>query len=221
MYVCQLIKKLRNIFTDDRVCQLKSIIEEMKVHFIASTVNLKTDINSYRLIINALKKQKVQITSDWLEKAYERIVKSSGENVLEASWQDIYRENIDAISKADIIVAEVGNKSFLVGFQVAFALQMKKPILLLSKLDKVDSALGVSLNEEIIRYSQYSDNNVEDIINAFIEENRRGGKDIRFNFFINRRLLNYLNWASFQEGKTKSEIIRKILTKEMNRSDFK
>lgn len=193
----------------------------MKAHFIGSTVNLGTDIITYRLIISALKNRGVYLTSDWLEEAYERTIKKNGNSLPEPSWQEIYRENIDAISRADIIVAEVGKKSFLVGFQVASALQMKKPILLLSKYEKVDSALGVSLNEEIIKYARYTDSNVDEIVGAFIEENRKGGKDIRFNFFIDRKLLNYLNWAALKTGEKKSEIIRKLIEKDMNNSDYK
>ncbi len=192
----------------------------MKAHFIASTVNLLDDIKSYSLIVDALKKHDVQLTSEWLEEAMSRAKETAQDNTQGDLWQNIYRQNLDAISKADIIVAEVGQKSFLVGFQVSNALQMKKPILLLSRFNEVDSAVGVSLHEEIIKFAQYNDDNIEKVIAEFIEENSSGGKDIRFNFFINRRLLNYLNWASMRSGNTKSEVIRKLLEKEMRKSNF-
>jgi len=56
-------------------------------------------------------------------------------------------------------------------------------------------------------------------VGDFIEENRMGAKDIRFNFFIDRKILNYLNWAAFQTGETKSEIIRKLLEQEIDKTN--
>ncbi len=192
----------------------------MRAHFITSTIELESEIHSYRLIINILKKHGVELTSNWLENAHRRHTLSDSNAKNELSWSEIYRENINAISRADIVVAEVGQKSFLVGFQVAHALQLKKPILLLSKLEKIDSVLGVSLSEDIIKYSHYTDSNVEGVIKKFISENSMDGKNIRFNFFITRKLLNYLNWVGLQTGKTKSEIIRDLIQQEMYKSDY-
>jgi hypothetical protein len=190
----------------------------VKAHFIASTGHLRADIDNYHLILNALKSANVELTSNWLDKAYERMQtgisrKSDGEN-----WGVIYRENVEAISKADVILAEVSKSSFLVGFQVACGLQLKKPVLLLSTHEKADGALGVSLNEEIIKFARYDKENISQIIKDFVEENRLGTKDIRFNFFIDRKILNYLNWASLNTGETKSEIIRNLLEQEIERT---
>lgn len=187
----------------------------MKAHFIASTINLKDDIKVYQLIVKALKDEGVSLTVEWLEAAYARFKKPD----FEKTWKDIYRETLDAISKSDIIVAEVSEKSFLVGFQVANALNMKKPILLLSRHKNAEGALGVSLNEDIIKFSYYTEKNVAEHVKDFVKENSAGTKSIRFNFFIDRKSLNYLNWASLNTGESKSEIIRRVLSKEINKSD--
>ena len=85
-----------------------------------------------------------------------------------------------ALTKSDVVVAEVTNKFFLVGFKVSTALQMKKPVLLLSTANKVDSVIGVDLNEENIIYSQYNNDNLENIIEEFAQQNIRYGKQVRF-----------------------------------------
>lgn len=169
----------------------------------------------YRLIVKALKDEGVTLADEWLEDAYARFKKPD----FEKTWKDIYRETLDAISKSDIIVAEVSEKSFLVGFQVANALHMKKPILLLSRHKNAEGALGVSLNEEIIKFANYTEETVANYVKGFVEENSAGTKSIRFNFFIDRKSLNYLNWASLNTGETKSEIIRRVLAKEIDSSD--
>jgi hypothetical protein len=192
----------------------------MKAHFIASVTDLEDKIVGYRKIVQILSKNGVKLTNEWIETAYERMQIGDDAENIESLWPKIYKENREAVSRADVIVAEISNRSFLVGFQVAYALQMKKPILLLSNHSNTKGAIGLSSNEEIIKFSRYDATNIEAIVTNFIKENTTSSKDLRFNFFIDRKILNYLNWVSFQTGETKSEIIRNILTKEINKSDF-
>jgi hypothetical protein len=191
----------------------------MKVHFIGSMTDLEKNIGTFRAIVDIIKKSGAKLTREWLEGAYSTS-QINDEDDIEAVWPKIYRENKEAVSRADVIVAEISNRSFLVGFQVAYALQMKKPILLLSNHNRTRGALGLSENEEIIKFSRYDSTNLEAIIVNFINENSTANKDLRFNFFIDRKILNYLNWAALQTGDTKSEIIRNILKKEIDKSKF-
>lgn len=186
----------------------------MRVHFIASVKNYDRDVNAYTKIIQLLKKNGLTLAVDWLSDISKDISK-------EKDWKSIYSDNIDAVTKSDIVVAEVTNKSFLVGFQVSSALQMKKPVLLLSTTNEVDSVVGVDLNEENIRYSQYNEKNLESIVEEFVKQNIRDGKQVRFNFFIDKKLLNYVNWRSLKYGIAKSEVIRTALKNDMEKSDYK
>jgi hypothetical protein len=181
--------------------------------------DLEKNIGTFRAIVDIIKKSGAKLTREWLEGAYSTS-QINDEDDIEAVWPKIYRENKEAVSRADVIVAEISNRSFLVGFQVAYALQMKKPILLLSNHNRTRGALGLSENEEIIKFSRYDSTNLEAIIVNFINENSTANKDLRFNFFIDRKILNYLNWAALQTGDTKSEIIRNILKKEIDKSKF-
>lgn len=193
----------------------------MKAYFIASGTNLDEDIDTYRKIISSLDKLGVKLTRNWLESAYKRSKSRPKQEIdIEVTWKDKYRKNIEAISRADIIIAEISRKSFLVGFLVATSLQMKKPILLLSTHDEVESAIGASRSEEIIKFVKYTPDHLNEVISKFIVENNSGAKDVRFNFFIDRKILNYLNWASLKSGDTKSEVIRKLLIKEIDRSNY-
>ena len=191
----------------------------MKVHFIGSMTDLENNIGAFRAIVDTIKKSGAKLTREWVEGAYSTS-QINDEDDLETVWPKIYRENKEAVSRADVIIAEISNRSFLVGFQVAYALQMKKPVLLLSNHNRTRGAIGLSENEEIIKFSRYDSTNLEAIIVNFINENSSANKDLRFNFFIDRKILNYLNWASFQTGDTKSEIIRNILKKEIDKSEF-
>lgn len=193
--------------------------KKVKAHFIASGINLEPNIKIYREIVKSLEECDVKLTHNWLEPAYTRS-KHPSKMPKAMSWKEEYRNNVEAISRADVVIAEISNKSFLVGFQVASALQLKKPILLLSSHDQVETAIGASLNEDIIKYVKYTPVTLRTKIVNFINENSTKAKDLRFNFFIDRKILNYLNWASFRTGHTKSEIIREVLMKEIRNSEF-
>ena len=186
----------------------------MRVHFIASVKDYDRDIDVYKKIILLLQENGLTLAVDWLSSI-------AKESIKEKDWKSIYQENIDAVTKSDVVVAEVTDKSFLVGFQVSTALQMKKPVLLLSTTNKVDSVIGVDLNEENISYSQYNNENLENIIEEFAQQNISDGKQVRFNFFIDKKLLNYLNWRSLKYGIAKSEVIRAALKNDMEKSDYK
>lgn len=186
----------------------------MRVHFIASVKNFDRDINTCQSIIQILKDNGLTLTVDWLSKA-------SKDSEATKDWKSIYSENIEAVAKSDFVVAEVTNKSFLVGFQVSSALQLKKPVLLLSTSDEVDSVIGVDLNEENIKYAQYNKDNLEKIIKEFVDQNKKDGRQTRFNFFIDKKSLNYINWRSMKYGITKAEVIRNALKKDMDQSEYR
>lgn len=57
------------------------------------------------------------------------------------------------------------------------------------------------------------------IVKEFLEENVIDTKDLRFNFFLDRPTYNYLRWMSSKTGKTKAEIVRSLLQKEMNKGN--
>ena len=43
---------------------------------------------------------------------------------------------------------------------------------------------------------------------------------MRFNFFIDRKIYNYLRWASFKTGKTKAEILRDLVENEIEKQEY-
>jgi predicted DNA-binding protein len=58
-------------------------------------------------------------------------------------------------------------------------------------------------------------------VSQFLEQNHIENKDLRFNFFIDRQIYNYLRWASFKTGKTKAEILRELVLHDIERQDYR
>lgn len=186
----------------------------MKVHFITSRPTLEKDIDVLRIIENIIKEKKHSLAHDWVESAYLREIES---NTPASDWGDIYRANLEAIAQSDIIIAEATYENFAVGYQVAMAVQQKKPILMLRKAGADKNAFVTGVEDGWVQHEEYTNETLKKIADKFLKDNDIDTKDMRFNFFIDRHIYNYLRWAALRTGKTKAEILRNLVQKEISK----
>lgn len=85
--------------------------------------------------------------------------------------REIWRTDTDWVKKADAIIAEVTNPSLGVGYEIAFAENLRKPILALFRIDSerklsamIDGAPGVQV------CSYYELNEAKEAIDKFLNE---------------------------------------------------
>jgi len=190
----------------------------MKVHFTASRKSLQEDTASLKMIIDAVRAAGSDVARDWLGEAVDAY---TGSGVVSEDWATIVKESLGAIAQADVIIAETSHDSFAVGYQIAIAIQQKKPILLLRHKDADRDAFVTGVEDGWVRHGVYDEKNLQEIISGFINENEVQSKDMRFNFFIDRQIYNYLRWASFKTGKTKAEILRELVLHDIERQDYR
>lgn len=184
----------------------------MKVHLITSKQTLENDIEVLRKIIKQVKAQGHTIARDWVNDAY-AANQETGRTAQD--WALIYNESLSAIAQADVIVAEASYENFAVGYQIAVAVQQKKPILLLRRGAADKNAFATGIEDGWVRHEAYDEGSLDKIIKAFIDENDIAVKDMRFNFFIDRPIYNYLRWAALKTGKTKAEVLRELVQREI------
>lgn len=189
----------------------------MIIHFIASKSSLKNDHEHIQQIINAIHGLGHEFARDWMSE--ERDIISGKTERKDIDWRVVNQDNIAALSKADVVIAEASARSFSTGFQVANAIQQKKPVLILTHNNALSGSFGSGISSDFVRTENYTIDNVKDIISDFINENNVDNKDLRFNFFIDRQIHNYLRWASYKTGKNKSEILRELVLREINKKD--
>lgn len=190
----------------------------MKVHFTTSRVSMENDIKSLRQITETVKRTGHSIAREWLDDAHTQYTKSG---VVSDDWSTIVKDNLATIAQADVIIAETSHDSFAVGYLIAVAVQQKKPILLLRHKEADKDAFVTGVEDGWIKHGIYDNDNVETIIEKFLNENDIQSKDMRFNFFIDRKIYNYLRWAAFKTGKTKAEILRDLVQNEIEKQDYK
>lgn len=190
----------------------------MKVHFIASKSNIKNDIKNYRSIIDIVHELGHEVVHNWIDEAYdtENHLSHSDTNY---NWREINEKNVSALSSADVVIADASTKSFSIGFQTAMAINQRKPVLVLINENITDlDTFGAKVTSNFITYERYNKDTIKSVIEYFLVDNTLTQKDLRFNFFIDRGIYNYLRWTADKTGKTKAEILRGILKREMDRS---
>jgi len=188
----------------------------MKVHLVTSKPTLENDIDLLRKMMQIIKSENHVLARDWVESAYAANQKT-GQTA--DNWSNIYNESLGAIAQADVVIAEASHENFAIGYQVAVAVQQKKPVLLLRKKSAGKNAFATGIEDGWVKHEEYDEENIDKILGHFINENDISTKDMRFNFFIDRPIYNYLRWAALKTGKTKAEILRSLVQQEIDRRD--
>lgn len=186
----------------------------MLVHFIGSKSHTVEYIDSLRQIVAIIKESGHELEHDWIDKSFDRISKGEDRAL---DWSIVYKECIELINKSDVVIAETTYNSFGVGFQLAIAVQQKKPILLLRHESADKDAFATGIIDSYVEHEVYNDKTLKGIVKGFLERNDIQTKDMRFNFFIDRHIYNYLRWSAHKTGKTKAEILRDLVAKEIER----
>jgi nucleoside 2-deoxyribosyltransferase len=190
----------------------------INVHIIASKKNVLNNIELLRKISTIIRAKGHVVMDDWIEVTYDLRVNKK-DAIESIDWASIYTDNLENIAKADVIIAETTYDTFGVGYQIAIAAQQKKPILLLRHDDAEVDSFAMGIVDSWVQRAIYNEHNLDDILQKFLDENDISVKDMRFNFFIDRQIYNYLRWSSLKTGKTKAEILRELVTREIDKNE--
>lgn len=189
----------------------------MNVHFSAPKQKILENVEYYRRIIKVIHNQGHTLTQDWVEPNYEQAKNAIASS--EFDWRSIYRESMEALAKADVVIVDTTVSNFAIGYMTAIGLQHKKPTLLLFRDGAIEDTMASGLDENLVELQEYDEKNLEKVVGDFLEKNKVDTKDMRFNFFIDRPIYNYLRWAAYKTGKTKAEILRELVSKEIEKQN--
>jgi len=185
----------------------------MKVYFTSSTAELFKYRKYYYAIRDFLVDENHVLTCDWLKKTEDVI--DSG-NVELNNIKDIYKSCMTAIDEADVVIIEDTVSNFSTGHQITIALQKQKPVLVLWKGEKHRHFKKVfihGIESDILEVSQYTLKNYKEIISVFINKYSNSQQRNRFHLVLNNLERNYLDWVQFNQGKSRTKIIRSGLNK--------
>lgn len=188
----------------------------MKIYFTCSTSDFFKYEESYFKIRNYLVEEGQILTRDWLPHTAETLHDG---NTIMRDIKRIYRECIESIKEADLVIIEDTVSNFSTGHQITVALQSKKPTLVLwqGKKHRQFSQMFIhGIDSDILQVSEYSLDNLKEIIKTFLEKYEDCSEKNRFHLILNNLERRYLDWAQYSKGKSQTQIIRDSLRKQLD-----
>ena len=182
----------------------------MIVHLAASLRDPEIDAKYLRKVIEIIHDHGGVLAHSWLEAALTR----DRESLYIENWQPYVESNLNAVKRADVVIADLTHYSFSQGFLVAAALKHKKPVLAISR-DTINDKIICGIDDPLFTLAAYSDTGeLTQVAESFLRKNTIHTKDLRFNMFLTRPIYKYLENIMQETGKTKSEIIRELIKRQ-------
>lgn len=182
----------------------------MKVYFSASSTARKTYGKTYDRIINTLETQGFNIYDDTRSFDGVDIL-----NLSDKEKKEHYRKMIKNMDWADFSVFEASWPSTIhVGLKITLSFWKNKPVIALYRGGGGhEPILFKGIDNKKVLWIEYNDGNLENKLLEAIEKAKKM-LDVRFNLFIPRNSMVYLDWVTKDIGVSKSEYIRKLIEKE-------
>lgn len=158
-----------------------------------------------------------------LHRSIQEIIAKEGHKTLGYSKQDIEKNelNISSYSYKDIetylkqcdaFIAELSEPDSCIGYQIAQAINLKKPVLVLRYQSASYEPLTIIKDNKspLLSYKTYSETSLPFIIRHFIK-NAQEKVNSKFLMIISARLERYLEWNARELRRSKAEIIRESI----------
>lgn len=186
----------------------------MRIFYTCTTEGLVKDYEFHRNLVSYIKKKGHKLIYEWIDDAYKNITKG-----VIGDTEKFYIHKQNGIKSADAVLVEGSYKSFSLGHQITIASQKAKPTLLLFRQNPKNSSKK-SMHIEGIRSAwlvqqKYStEKEAHDRIDKFLKM-YQDGKKYRFNLVLSQPENYFLEEKMNASGKTKTQIIKEIIKKEM------
>ena len=194
----------------------------MKLFFGSSTSQFPKYKKYYYAIRDLLIEEGHVLTRDWIgiyREEFSHPKKTSAQPSF--SWkQSSYEQVIDAVFEAELIILEDTVSSFSNGHIMTLALQRRIPVLVLwiagEKKTYLKNKFIQGIHSDYLEISEYDLTNYKDIIRKFIKKYTNAKEKHRFHLVIDELERNYLDWAQYNKGESRTNVIRKALRDKIN-----
>jgi nucleoside 2-deoxyribosyltransferase len=123
----------------------------MNIYFSCSVTGGRDDQKIYKLIVDHLGQKGHEVPTAHLSE--ENVM--GQENSVDA--YDIYQRDIQWVRECDALISEVSTPSHGVGYEIALALELTKPVLCLYKQNTQVSKMIIGNTKSTLRVSAYKD----------------------------------------------------------------
>jgi hypothetical protein len=186
-----------------------------QIHVTGSARNLDEDLPFLQTIVDTIYANHAIVFRDWIGPASKRQAQDLPDS--EVDWETILNDNLESIKKSELVIVEATQARFGQGFQAYIAAQHKKPTLVVTRKKLGDTFMS-GVKSKLISVKEYrTEDELRTIVTKFIKQNNVAEKDLRFNMILDRRIYKYLRDTSYETGKNKSQIVRELLERDIER----
>lgn len=186
----------------------------MKVYFSGSLYYKDKYLSIYKKIIEVLEKNGCEVFEDTMTQTiHQSLTMTDDEKMVN------YRNILKWIGESDYSVLEGSFPSTLhIGHEISITLEKNKPVIILYQKGAEPTVLRGLKDDRIIWVEYSNEKDLESGLEDAIFEIKEH-LDIRFNFFIDSKLLDYLDWVAVERKIPRSVFIRELLKKEMEKEE--
>jgi len=159
-------------------------------------------------------KKKNKMVSD-LVKRLSKMEVGDFYKVPEEEGADRFKRWLGYVKKSDVVVVEVSGHSMTLGYVMGKALELNKPVVALHR--KGQKSYFVSgMDSSKLQVVEYDKANVFEVLDKAMDKAKKM-IDVRFNFFVNPKILTYLDWVAMNKKIPRSVFLRELVEKQMKR----
>lgn len=191
----------------------------MKAYFVASIIGRSDKMREWQeKIVDIIRESGVEIDAANLETEKKKLFHETEEDMLKA-----FTRNSKSINGSDVVIAEVSVSDSGVGYEIAYALSLRKPVLALYNEDAEEpTAPPIQVGKQkLLSFQKYNQKTLKNIIDKFFIDIKYK-LDTKFILIISPEIDRYLEWAAEQKRMHKAQIVRNAVEKEMeNDKEYK
>jgi len=181
----------------------------MKVFFLSTPRGMDKLKDNYQAIYESIEKLGYENVSDFTV-GVEPDAFYKGEEIDRVKH---YKQMVDDVKKADVVVFETSTHSLAVGHMVNLALSMGKPVIALYIKDNMPYFLS-GLVDEKLQLLEYKVENIKELLSEALSY-ATGHADTRFNFFVSPSIVYYLDWVSKEKRIPRAVYLRRLIEEDM------
>jgi len=184
-------------------------MKKLKVFYTASFYGKDKYQRYYDLVLKRIEENDVEVIGT--EKGnYMSILPSRVKNRISKEKLLHYEAIRRGILWCDAAVIEISHEDFQLGHEATLAIQAKKPVLCLS----INENFSRKINNKYFYATKYNEYSVGGNIKKFLDEVKKERFSERFNMFLSKSQLHYLDKISLNMGVNKSEYLRSLLDRD-------
>lgn len=150
-------------------------------------------------------------TSNWVESVDPKSFYEMTADELEVHNERILKE----LKSADICVFETSLPSLSVGYLINMSIDLGKQVIVLTQKNSPSFVLGW-VKSDALSVVKYTSENVNKVLEESLKRAEENS-DVRFNFFVSSKILNYLDFVAKKRMIPRSVFLRNLIEKEMKK----